>query len=747
MRQRPKFFYLVPREFAFIVVLIAAGAASVEWSFAADLPAEMKIGTVELGFKNHFKVGCWTPVRIGIDGFPTTEKPKVEVTVADSDGVPTTASASLTPSGANRAPSATVYTKVGRIGNEIQVSLIDGERRIVEQTLRPDAKAKPSSAAIALPATAELIVSFGPAPFGLREAFPNRESDAGQSARHVVELTRVADLPIDWFAYDAVDVFIISAAKGELCRELAADTRRYDALARWVELGGRLVVMCDGPAGKELLAPGGPLARFSPGKLAQVVRLSETGPLEHFSGAMAPISNAPDAMLRVPRLVDIDGEIEVNASELPIVVRSARGLGEIAFAGVEFSQPPLAEWSGRGGFLEALLRPYLATIGPVDATQRLVTRGYNDLGGALRQRLGGSFTSIAPIGFAVVAALAILYIVFLGPLDYLVVNRWLRRPWLAWVTFPLIVVAFCGAAMSLAAWRNSGAGTHANRLELVDIDTHAGRARGTLWTTIYSPTAAKFDLSVHSPALAADSIGGKEVLLSWWGLPGTGIGGMQSGGIDLGIIHSGYRYGTERRSLLGVPVLASATKSLMSQWTTPIASMIDTDLTDQDGLAAGSITLRASFSLKNVRLLYGSWAYRLGDLNAGQRIDVGEQLSPRKVKTIVTRDALGETGAARGSAEGQLFSPEKATAKEILSLMMFYEAAGGYGFAHLPNRYQAYCDLSRTLELGRAILVGDAAGPVVQLIDDATGTAIGDKRDESTVVYRFVLPVKQRGGP
>jgi hypothetical protein len=33
------------------------------------------------------------------------------------------------------------------------------------------------------------------------------------------------------------------------------------------------------------------------------------------------------------------------------------------------------------------------------------------------------------------------------------------------------------------------------------------------------------------------------------------------------------------------------------------------------------------------------------------------------------------------------------------------------------------------------------------LVDDATGVAVGDKQDESTVVYRFVLPVKGRKGP
>jgi hypothetical protein len=751
MRLRPTLFSLVPHTFALIVALVAAVGAFVASSFAADSPTEAKIGRVELGFKNHFKVGSWTPVRIDIDGTPSGEKQQVEVTVEDSDGVPTTASAPLTTEAGDHNSSATVYTKVGRIGSVIQVSLVDGERQVAEQTLRPDAKARPNSTAIALSATAELIVSFGPSPFGLQDAFPNREADAGQSARQVVELTRVADLPTDWFGYDAVDVFVISAGNGDLCRELAADRTRFDALARWVELGGRLVVMCDGDAGKRLLAPDGPLARFAPGKLAEAVRLPETGSLEHFAGAAPPISIAPGAVLRVPRFVDVEGNIEVSGSQkladLPVVVRSARGFGEIAFAGVDFSQPLLANWSGRGAFLQALLRPYLATIGPGDATQRLVTRGYNDLGGALRQRLGKSFASIAPIGFPVVAGLAILYIVFLGPLDYLFVNRWLRKPWVAWVTFPLIVLGFCGAAMSLAAWRNGGAVSTANRLELVDVDTLAGRARGTLWTSLYSPTATKFDLSVKGPEVHTDTKQDKEALLSWWGLPGSGIGGMQSGGIDLGIVHSGYRYGSDRSSLLGVPILASATKSVISRWTSPVSTMIDAELADRDGLAVGSITSRADFPLQNVRLLYGSWAYRLGNLNAGKRVEVGEQLSPRKVKTIVTRDVLGETGTGTGTSEGQLFSPEKASAKEILSLMMFYEAAGGYGFAHLPNRYQAYCDLSRTLELGRAILIADAAEPVARLVDDATGVAVGDKQDDSTVVYRFVLPVKRRNGP
>ncbi len=351
--------------------------------------------------------------------------------------------------------------------------------------------------------------------------------------------------------------------------------------------------------------------------------------------------------------------------------------------------------------------------------------------------------SVVPIGFGAVAGLTIVYIFCLGPLDYLLINRWLRRPWVAWITFPFILLLFCVGAMSLAQWRNGSIGPRANQLQLVDIDTLTGRSRGTLWTTLFSPAAKQFDLSLQGPKHSDDSTSRTNMLLTWWGLPGVGIGGMQSGGIDLGIVHSGYDYGPGRKSLGDVPVLASATKSLLGRWTATAAPLVAAELTDQDGLAVGSVTNRTGFPLRNVRLLYGTWAYRLGTLKVGQRLDVNDRLSPRKVKTIVTHDALDEGNATPGFEEGRFFAPEHATPKEILNLMMFYDAAGGFGFAHLPNRYQAYCDLSRTLDLGRAILVADVDRPAVRLMDDATGKAVGDTPDESRVIYRFVLPVNR----
>src|SRR3954453_22724832 len=120
MRLRPIFSFLALPKFAFVAALIAAVAALLNSSFAADSTAAVKIRRVDLGFKNHFKVGSWTPIRIQTDDAATGEKEQVEVTVPDSDGVPTTASAPLTIAAGGHGRVATVYTKVGRIGSAIQ---------------------------------------------------------------------------------------------------------------------------------------------------------------------------------------------------------------------------------------------------------------------------------------------------------------------------------------------------------------------------------------------------------------------------------------------------------------------------------------------------------------------------------------------------------------------------------------------------------------------------------------------------
>ena len=313
---------------------------------------------------------------------------------------------------------------------------------------------------------------------------------------------------------------------------------------------------------------------------------------------------------------NIDAYAGRRPTDLPLVIRSPRGFGEIAFAGVEFHQPPLSEWPGRVAFIQALVRPYLVDTGVAESSQQLSTSGFNDLSGALRQQLGKTFSGVAPIGFPIVTGLVIAYLLVLGPFDYLLVNRWLRRPLSAWISFPLIVAAFSTLAIAAGNWSRGSSNPRLNQLALVDVDTVTDQVRGTLWTVLYSPDARRFDLGVkvHSPGV--DPSAPVERLFSWWGLPGVGIGGMQTGGADWEIVPIGYEYGPDLRSLAGVPVLTSATKSLSARWTAKSSNTFEAQLSDTEGLVVGTIQNQLGVPLQNARLFYGSWAYKLGTLNA-----------------------------------------------------------------------------------------------------------------------------------
>jgi hypothetical protein len=709
-------------------------------------PVTPRIVEIRVGFDNHYKVGHWTPVRVAIEELGSLNEPTIEVAVPDGDGVMTIASAPLALTAATEgSATATVHTIVGRLGSPIRATLTDRIGAIIdEQTLRPGNVSVNGRGIVELPATGQLIVSLSSDEFGLAEAIRDRDAAPGVAERRTVRLTQINELPTEWFGYSGVELMVISAGDGALSRELAADAVRYAALVRWVELGGRLVVLCGGEQSKEILGAGGPLAGLIPGKWSEIVPLTQTAALEQFAQPAGPIGGrGRGPALAIPKLTEVDGKIEVHegrqASDLPLVVRSARGLGEIAFAAVDVATRPLSDWEGRPQFLKALLRPYLSQDDSEDRSQLLVTRGYDDLSGALRQQLGRSFAGVSIVPFSAVAVLAIAYLIALGPGDYFFVRRWLRRPWIAWLTFPVIVLAFAMGALAIGALRRGAPQARLNWIELIDVDTTAGRARGTYWSALYTPAARQFDLAFETAGLAGGDRSHAIALLSAWGLPGAGIGGMHGRSANSKIIDEAYRFGPQLDMLEGVPVLTSSTKSLTARWTAQIGELLDAQLIDDDGLARGTIVNRTGQLLRNVRLLYGGWGYRLGNLEDGGRIEISDRLDAHRVKTIVTSSAL--TASAGGSAIATQMTSESASPLGLVNLIMFYEAAGGPAFAHLPSRFLADCDLSRHLELGRAILVADWGGTGSQLMDSSSGNPLGAEGDSGAVVIRFVLPV------
>ncbi len=740
---------------ALALLTAAAVAAAQEGTSPAEPAADVaqspdasgpRIVGCRIGWAGQYKVGHWTPMWVDVAG-DVPASMRVEVTVPDPDGVGTTFTVLPTadaprpqdPSG--RPFPVLLYVMMGRVRSTADVALVAEGKVLDRATLEPGTESDVGHILPGLPSTAELLVSLGP--IDLAEALPNRESDRGELTLRTVHIAGVDDLPTEWYGYAGIDTLVFSTGDLELCRQLAADPGRLAALDRWVKLGGRLVMLC-GPHAPELIAAGEPLSALVPGTLTGTVTLTQTSPLEHFSQSEIPIARGgPRGEVIVAQLRDVAGQIDAFAggqpTDLPLVVRAAHGMGELAFVAVDFAAPPLANWHGQTSFLRALLRPYAAARESTGSSQTLVTLGYEDLSGALRQRLGQSFPSVTTIAFPIVALLVIGYLLLLGPADYFLVHRCGQRHWLAWVTFPLLVVAASGGAYWLGTTHRGQ--LTVNQLELVDVDQTTGEARGTYWAALYSPEARRFDLSLNVTLPGGRTALDHRTLLSWLGLPGTGLGGMSASNVDLAIILTGYRFAPKLDSLNDVPLLTSSTKSLLARWTAPVEPLISADLAaDPDGLVVGTLTNQSGHTLTDVRLLYGHWAYRLGDLPTGRPIHVDQSTSTIQVKTLIARIALGPTYRP-GSDDQVTFLADRASPDKLLDVMMFYRAAGGYGFARLANQYQSYCDFSRLLQLGRAVLVANVHSTGSTLVDQAAGEPLHTGADQTKVVYRFILPV------
>src|SRR5690606_38852975 len=107
---------------------------------------------------------------------------------------------------------------------------------------------------------------------------------------------------------------------------------------------------------------------------------------------------------------------------------------------------------------------------------------------------------------------------------------------------------------------------HVNTAQVIDVDAANGRARGSLWSHIFSGSARELDITVTGP------VADVPVRVDWQGLPGRGLGGLQSQlGTDLGM--PAYTVAAEANGqtyLRGVALPAAGTKGLLANWTQPI---------------------------------------------------------------------------------------------------------------------------------------------------------------------------------
>ena len=561
--------------------------------------APLEITSVRVGFDDLFKLGCWTPVEVTLRGGNPANTGQIQLKLDDGDGVPTrysTPPTALGPTGRHEESTSETWStrllaKFGRPDRGLTVRVVCGDQTLTSRTFAAASPPKEDAIPIALPATEELYLMLGPR-IGLAEVV--RPTSRDQRRRTLVaQLDDDQQLPTNWYGYDGVDTVVFSTSQPDVYRRLISGGDRLDALRLWIELGGRLIWFV-GEQAPQILAADSPLAQLAPGRFAQMTELRQTTDLENYCESKRPITvDRGEPALQVPQLAGLDragtaSRVEVDgdrgAERVPLVVRTPLGFGEIVFVAIDLDQPPLASWRGRPALLRRLLdRPQARASG---STRGVYSHGYEDLSGQLRASLD-QFPTVRVLPFALVMVFSIAYILLIGPGDYFLLKRVTGRMVWTWLTFPTIVVVFSAAAYFLAT-NSKGDSRHLFQVELIDVDLHSGRVRGTAWCNVFSPRAETFDLTftpnsaavMQGTASATDpsSAHPPETLLSWMGVPGRALGGMRSAA-DQPVFSPPYNISPANDRLAGVPMPQWAAKSFVARWIDQASPQLAVDLT------------------------------------------------------------------------------------------------------------------------------------------------------------------------
>ncbi len=760
------------------------------------LAADVTLEKVTVGFNGKYKVGVWTPVSVTLaSSSPKPPRGRLELHTADGDDVTSIVSRD------NVQVDGRAKQLLVRFGST------DGTLTVVFQPDdgRPIRWERPSSYTpderhipLALQTSQELLVEIGRG-VGLKGIKDAGRPPAGEEVVPVQldEASQLEQLPTEWIGYEGVDaVFIGTSQESDLeqtrlLAKLDPDNARWQALAQWVRSGGRLIILGGGPADqlRRVLEKMGPVAKLLPGQLEGEATLDRLSELETWSGAKDPVSlprvrpddPASERRLTVPLLAKIEGVAEVVQDNVPLVVRVPRGFGEVIFVALDLDRPPLARWPGRGALLAKLLGPKEGAPPAAETAEsagsgQLIHAGVSDLAGQLKGALD-QFTGIRPVSFVLIAGLALLYIVLIGPLDYVLVRKVLRRPELTWVTFPLMVIVFSAVTYQLAYWMK-GKQLIVNQVDLVDVDLATGHVRGQTWFNAFSPDSRAYDVSVTprlpgsgegeksgDAAAAPPAAEGMRTVVSWLGLPGEALGGMARSGSP-GLFQGSYRFTSQSdahkdapqpMTMEQVPIQVWSSKSFTARWTKPAdwtGPLVQCELRRRGDRIEGTIRNRMDVPLQDCLLVFRTrgggkkaQVLRIPELKPGQTKTISPSESPddlgeylKGIRYVSDSDSDTLTRQARQ------YNPLGADVPSILKLMSFYRLISGRDHAHLLHRYQGHVDLSHLFHDkldNRAVLLGFAPKPAAEV-------RLGDRstedrpQDQHWTCYRFVAEVADK---
>ncbi|HEV8002202.1 MAG TPA: hypothetical protein VGP63_20095 [Planctomycetaceae bacterium] len=724
---------------------------------------------IRVGLSGAFKVGCWTRLEALVQSAPSPDL-RLEVDAPDPDGSAVTYhSEPFIPSGG--APHIGLLFKMGRLDGTLHVRVYDGQRLVTNKALRvgadTDADVRaPLRQSVYLVANVQAARDAAAPPLStkpdikrigkvLSAANETAASGGGSASRawtEVVDVDSFSALPTRPDAYDAFDSVLLT-------ERFDLDEARSRALEQWVRGGGHLVVSI-GRAGEAFAKNASSLAAWLPVKVEGTVRLRDLSPVETFCRQSSRIMGATDDPLDAARLSVSDGQELMPSLAGPLLCRVSYGLGRVTVFGLDVNAPSLTNWSGAPDLAQRLFELEESQARRNQTTSnRLTQTGITELATQIDACLD-DFPAVTRFTIWHVMGLLAALVLIVGPLDFLLVHKVLRRPELTWITFPLLALAAAGAVIY---WSADAKGNRVllNQLDVLDIDAGSGWSRAHSYSLIYSPENRRFnvtaeaDLPASTPAppagpALAKTPAGSPLRLGWRGRAETTFGGMyRTGGVE--ISRPGYAASAGSRDLEEMPIAIWSTKSLEAEWSAQ-EGLVDSQL-ESRGLGHLGGTLRHHFPepIEDWIVAFGHQVFRpRTDPKTERPLPLLPEV-PWAPQSASQRELGGYlTGATQSFIEtptGRLeemrtehadYDPLNRDPLDILRMLTFHGEAGGTLYTGLGNGALRQFDWSPLLDLNRAVLIGRIRRPLTHWKVD--GQTVPPA--QSSTFVRIVLPVK-----
>ena len=573
---------------------------------------------------------------------------------------------------------------------------------------------------------------------------------------------RPANLPTDSADLASLDVLILAATaevpgtSKSFLSQLTPDQQR--TVRDWVEVRG----------GHLILSLGSHLDEFQSSELANWLKLplqSETAirqldGLESYSPH--PSELLVDGTVSSVRLGPTSGNILARSLDGPLIVQLPYGFGRVSFIGLDIDQPPLKTWEGLGHMLRKMLSAERDQIRGLRVKgAHLSKSAVTDLSSQLFASLE-EFPNVVRLSLWSVMGLLGVYILLIGPLDYLLVHRLLKRPNLTWITLSIWVGL---GSVLIIALSNSLNGTQlrSTQLEIVDLDQAAELVRGQSWLTLYSPQTArdKIELTKSLPNwLHGKKSEGSDPLVAWVAPAENRVGGLyREGGVQL--TQRDYHTipaTTSNRSpgYADYPMQVWSTGRFGAEWSSKAPQLVESKLVSSGlGRLTGSVTHHLPEALDDCLLAYANRVY-FPITGRGQRggrstltphftweIGGGQPIEQRDLRSFLTQVYMKEIRRDSQKTSPELldmqtpYDPARRDQEYIIRMLTFHQASGGRGYTGMSHDVLAHFDLSSHLRLGRAVLVGRLKKSAAEW--QVNGTAV-TAPDQQTFV-RIVLPV------